>query len=318
MIRSMKKTSAVEAGSLIREYSPGRGVTGVDLDIEWGECYALLGRNGSGKSTLTRLLLGLERPDGGAIRVAGINPATKKHLSLLGSALDTSVHWDHLSGWNNAWFVASSYRLKRNEIERRLGDLFALADLSAQAHDPVSNYSFGMRRKLSLVEAICHEPQLLVLDEPTSGVDAYFTAELTKLIERRCRRGLTTWIAANDPEWVARVATRVAFMDDGKIICTGTIEELLKEVAPYQTIEATLTDDLTIGVPTATDVPKVRSFDRDGREIVVVTDDDPALVPKVMEWIVTGGGTIESVQVRKSSLRDVFLLKTGKELEEVA
>lgn len=310
--------TAIYARNLVREYASDRGVCGVDLDVQWGECFALLGRNGSGKSTLSRLLIGMEKPDSGELSVAGTSLLSLNgrqrvaHLRNLGIALDTSIHWSKLPGFSNAWFVAGSYGMSSEDMERKLNNLMDEAALSDQKGDNVSSYSFGMRRKLSIVEAICHDPRILVLDEPTSGVDVHFSDRLAEIIRERSSRNLTTWIASNDPEWVAEAATRVAFMDKGRMIASGTVAELLAEVAPYQEIKITLVAEESIP---PFDDPGIRSFDRSETGITVLAEEDPMLIPRLMEWIVVRGGKIESVQVRRSTLRDVFLLKTGEDLD---
>ncbi|MBN1291265.1 MAG: ABC transporter ATP-binding protein [Candidatus Latescibacteria bacterium] len=308
-------TTSIRIVNLTREYAPGRGVTGITLDIEPGECFAVLGRNGSGKSTLTRLLLGLERPDSGNITVLGNNSVyrSKDHLSNTGATLDTSIHWDRLSGWDNAFFVARNYRMPVKEIEHRLYNLFELADLTANAFDPVHTYSFGMRRKLSIIEALCHDPELLVLDEPTTGVDVQFQIKLSRLIKERTVKGFTTWISGNDPDWIAGVASRIAFMEFGKFIAAGTVDELIGEVAQFQEICVTINPPLEIPKPCNVDCS---SYMQTGNSITILVDKNPGLVPEMMDWIVSQGGKINKVEVRQSTLSDAFLLKTGRALEE--
>ncbi len=314
---SGSKEVAISARNLVREYEPGRGVCGVDVSVAWGECFALLGRNGSGKTTLSRLLTAEEKVDSGSLEVSGINVAQlrvaerQRHLASLGVAMDTSIHWQKLSGMDNAWFVGSTYGMAPEALEPRLAELFERAGLAEQAEDAVANYSFGMKRKLSLVEALAHDPQILVLDEPTSGVDAQFSSVLAELLESRRNAGKATWIASNDPEWVAQVASRVAFMDQGKIIAVGTVQELLDEVASFQEISVTLSTGESISHPGHAGV---QSFNQSEKQVTIVADDDPMLVPGLMQDIVEQGGTIRAVEVKRASLRDAFLMKTGRDL----
>lgn len=306
--------TVIHAKGLVREYAPGRGVCGVSLAIEQGECVALLGRNGSGKSTLTRLLLGLERASAGRLDVFGrpVGKGSRHHLGRLGIALDTSVHWEALSGRANARFIARSYGMAGREIEARLDELFALADLGSQAHEPVATWSFGMRRKLSLVEALCHEPDLLVLDEPTTGVDAHFLVALADLIRRRSGSGKTTWIASNDPDWVAGVASRVVFLDAGRVTTEGTVAELVAEVSPLLEVRVTLAAVRPIA---RFELPGLRSFEQDGVKLEALVERDRAAVPRLVEQIVAQGGEVQSVEVLGTTLREAFLLKTGRSLE---
>jgi ABC-2 type transport system ATP-binding protein len=307
--------NAVEARELVREYKPGRGVCGVSFSVKQGECFAVLGRNGSGKSTLARLILGLEKPHSGYLSVLGCekdggNP--RSCLSGIGAALDVAIHWEELSGRQNAYFMARMYGMGHDQAERRLVELFELAGLGGRAGEPVRSYSFGMRRKLSLIQALCHDPELLVLDEPTIGVDTHFLLILAEIVRSRSGAGHATWISGNDAEWIGGVSHRAAFLDSGRIAAMGTVEELVGEASPFQVVVTRLTKPALIPWP---DTEGLRSFEQSGETIQVILDKKPMLVPEVMNWIVTHGGAIGSVEVRNSTLKDVFLLKTGRALE---
>jgi len=308
--------NAVEARGLVREYKPGRGVCGVTFSVKEGECFGVLGRNGSGKSTLARLILGLEKPDSGSLFVMGCGMSGRglsPCLSRIGAALDDCVHWEDLSGWQNAYFVARMYGMKHDLVEKRLKELLDMADLGANAREPVRSYSFGMRRKLGIVQALCHDPDLLVLDEPTIGVDAHFLLVLTEIVRARSEAGRATWIAGTDAEWIGGLAHRAALLDSGSIAAMGTVEELIREVSPFQIVETRLAKAALIPMP---DVAGLQSFEQSGETVRIIVNPEPMLVPEVMNWIVSHGGEVGSVEVRKSTLKDVFLLKTGRALEK--
>jgi ABC-2 type transport system ATP-binding protein len=307
--------SIIETRQLVREYAPRRGVRDVTLSVEEGECVALLGRNGSGKSTLTRLLLGLERPQSGSLSVFGkAAPSGIRHsLQRMGVVFDSSVHWDALSGLQNGYFMARTYGIQPQEAERRLTDLFGRAGLRDQAEDAVSTYSYGMRRKLSIIQALCHDPDLLLMDEPTAGVDAHFLATLTDLIRQRCSRGKTTWIAGNDAEWIAGVATRVVFMDEARVTAQGSVEELVAKVSPLKEVRVTLEDFAAVPQLIA---DGIRSFSQEGNILTALMERDPDAMPRLVEWVVSRGGKVRNIEVMGSSLRDAFLLSTGKTLEK--
>ncbi len=310
----MEPTTVIEAHDLVRQFAPSRGVCGVSLSIPRGETYALLGRNGSGKTTLTRLLVALARPAAGRLTVLGcrLDAGDRSHLRRCGAALDRSVHWPALTGRQNAAFVARSYGMSAPEVAASLTELLRIADLADRADDPVATYSFGMRRKLSIVEALCHEPELLVLDEPTAGVDAHFLSRLARLIRRRSEAGRTTWLASNDPDFCADVATRVAFMDDGRIVAEGTTEQLLAELAPTREVRVRLRGPADLPAPP---LAGVRAFRQDDHEVTAVLDDDRELVGGLIQWIVSTGAELRAVDVRHSTLRDAFLLRTGKTID---
>jgi len=306
--------NAIEAHNLVREYKPGRGVCGVTLSVGRGECFGLLGRNGSGKTTLTRMLLGMEKPASGILHVLGegLEKGSRNHLGRIGVSLDTSIHWERLSGWQNAYFTARSYGLSRDAVEARLDELFALADLRQCSHDPVRTYSFGMRRKLSHLQALCHDPELLIFDEPTGGVDAHFCRSLGDLVGQRTGCGLTTWIAGNDPDWLSGVATRIAFMASGRICAEGTVEDLVGEVSPLQEVRIVLEKSPPLPFPA---MPGVRSVVQGATEVTTLLERDPRLVADLVAWIAANGGVIKNLDVKRATLRDAFLLKTGRELD---
>lgn len=294
------------------EYAPGRGVRGVSLAVGPGECCAVLGPNGSGKTTLTRLVLGLLRPAAGRVVVLGadVGAGSRAHLGRTAASLDSAAHWDTLSGWDNAWFAARARGLDPARSRAALGALFERAGLADQAGDPVRHYSFGMRRKLDLVGALCADPELLVLDEPTAGVDAEFQLELAEIVAERGRAGRATWVSGNDPEWVAGVAGRVVFLDRGEKVAEGSVSELLAALSPLRELDLVVSGGRRWQPP---DIPGVAGFDQDGDRLRLLLEADD-LVPRVLEHLAAQGAAVRSLEVRRCSLRDAFLRATGKAL----
>ena len=304
----------VRARNLSKEHSPGRGVRGIDLSLEPGECLGFLGPNGSGKTTLTALLPGLLRPDQGQLLVLGadLSRGGRPPLARLGVLLETDPHWDDLSGLSNARFTARAHGLAGPDLAARLARLFEEAGLGPQAGDRVGNYSFGMRRKLSLVQALVHEPDLLVLDEPTAGVDAGFMVRLSALIRERTGQGLATWIASNDPDWLAGAADRIIFLDQGRIVAQGSLEELTAGVSPLVEVRLVLDGFIELTLP---DLVGLRSWAQKGDTLTALLERDRSLVPRLVEAVVKAGGGIRSLEVAGPTLKDVFLLATGRTLE---
>lgn len=306
---------AIRARRLERLYPNGRGLRGASLEIAEGECYALLGRNGSGKTTLLRLLLGLEVPTGGELSVLGrsLERGTGPPRRRMAAVLDTSAHWEGLTGRQNAYFAARSYGLPRRAAERRLAELFEPADLSRVVDEPVETFSYGMRRKLSLVQALCPEPELLVLDEPSAGLDAHFQGKLAELIAQRCGKKQTTVVASNDPEWSAAAATRIGLMHAGRVVREGTVDELVAEVSSFREAKIVLTSPLPVGVP---ELPGLHSLEQNGCEVTALLEPDPAVVPRLVGWLVERGADVQALEVERATLRDAFLAVTGEALRE--
>jgi ABC-2 type transport system ATP-binding protein len=307
--------NVIEMDGLVREYGTGRGVRGVSLTVQRGECFALLGRNGCGKSTLTRLIMGLEDNYSGFLRILGcdVGGGSREYLKKTGYVMDKSIHWEDLSGWENAWFFAKRYKMPEGAIECRLKELFEMADMMKRARDPVREYSYGMRRKLALIEAFAHNPELLVMDEPTTGVDPRFTGRMAEMIRCRTADGLSTWVAGNDPDWISGINTRLAFMDSGRILAIGTEQGFIKALSPYQKVSVSLSRSVNIPAPPQA---VVISFDQSDTELTIIIEQNPGFIPDIMEWIVSHGGEVSDLQVRGGTLREAFLLKTGEMLEQ--
>jgi len=305
----------IDADSLTCEYAPQRGVRDVSLTVEAGQCVALLGRNGSGKTTLTRLLLGLRRPDAGRLSVLGcpVDAGGREHLRRCGAVLDRSVHWEALSGRQNAWFAARSYGVAASDATARIDELLTAADLGDRADDPVATYSYGMRRKLDVVCAMIHQPDLLLLDEPTAGLDPQFLLRLTERLRRRSEQGRTTWLAGNDVDFAAELADRVVFLDAGAVVADAPPADLLAELDATQEVRIQLARPHGIAAP---QIPGVRSFAQNGEAVEAVLEGGPAAVEKLIAWVVARGGELRTVEVRSPTLRDAFLLRTGKTIED--
>ena len=160
--------------------------------------------------------------------------------------------------------------------------------------------------------ALCGKPDLMILDEPTTGIDVQFLEKLSELIQVQIRTGMTCWITGNDPDWIAKIAGRVAFLDKGRILAQGSVKDLIREVSPFQRVEIVLAGAAEINL--SPHFGGLHSLHRRGEVFTALLDDDPKLVPDLIHWIVSRGGAIKSLEVRKSTLRDAFLLKTGETL----
>ena len=305
---------SIYARDLRKEYAKGRGVTGIDLEVSCGECLCILGRNGSGKTTIARLILGLDRPDSGTLLAFGRDCGKRRPpFELIGAVIDTSTHWDALTGRENAHFASRAYGVPPPVSDGRLRRLLRIADLEEQADDPVSTYSYGMRRKLSFIQALCSDPRLLLLDEPTIGMDSQFLIQLRDIILARTHSGKCTLITSNDPDWCADVATRIAFIEKGAISAMGTVEDLTAEVGSTQEMTVQLQNYAVLKRP---EIEGIRSFNQSGKDVIALLDQNPAIISSLISALESGGAIVHTIAIKQSSLKDAFLLKTGKVLAQ--
>jgi ABC-type multidrug transport system ATPase subunit len=301
----------IVAESLIRRHRNGRGIDGVSLTLRAGQCLAALGSNGSGKTTLTRLVAGLDRSDQGRLFVLG-EPACPRPRHLrkrCGVALDTPAHWETLSGRENLYFFARQYGLSRPHLAQRAGQLLDEADLAAQADDPVASYSFGMRRKLSIIEAMIHDPDLLILDEPSAGVDVAFVDHLVRWIRTRCDSGKTTWVADNDPDWLSRAATQAILLSGGRVEAEGPVRELMRSVGARHRIEIRLEKPGLEGVPR---IAGIFEFHCEETIVTTQTNGDPGLPVELLGWITSHGGRIRAMEIHEVTLREALAQRAAR------
>ena len=308
--------SALEAENITLLYrSSGRGVTGVSLAVGRGEIFGLLGPNGSGKTTLLRVLSTALAPDSGAFRVGGVDGLgeRRKARAGLGLVMDRPTHYGDLSGWANAYFFARAYGMEEGEAKRVLAELFEYFGLAEYRDDKAKTYSYGMSKKLALIEAMVHEPGLLLLDEPSLGLD--YTSQLAyqKRIRDLAGAGAGVVLASNQVDEVEALCDRVAFLYRGELVAEGTPEELVSSLRGVKRIVATLRNPVEYeGLGEVAGVERVAP---EGRDLVIHCEDKPGIVAEVVAGLVRADGDITDLAVRRPNLEDVFVKLTGEALK---
>jgi ABC-type multidrug transport system ATPase subunit len=306
---------ALEAEDITRLYeSSGRGVEGVSVTVAPGEVFGLMGPNGSGKSTLLRVLSTAIAPDTGSLRVGGADSLKEKRKvrARMGLMVDRPTHYADLTGRANAYFFARLYGIERTKAEGVISELFDFFDLAEYADDRVKTYSYGMGKKLALVEALAHGPEVLLLDEPSLGLD--YTSQLAyqRKIRELAAAGVAVLLASNQVDEVESLCDRAAFLHRGKILAEGTPEELVSSVEGVRRVVATLRNPVEYGP-----IESVQGVERvvpEGRDLVVHCAERPGLVADVVTGIVDAGGDIVNLSVEKPNLEDVFVKLAGEAL----
>ncbi|MFX1480628.1 MAG: ABC transporter ATP-binding protein, partial [Promethearchaeota archaeon] len=195
----------------------------ISLSFHTGEIHVLLGPNGSGKSTLIKILTQLLPSSKGKIKyndnlLKNSNNELKKEIGVL---FDHIAHFEQLTGYENAWFFASSYGVPQEDIKSQLDYYFKWIELWDKKDDPVRTYSYGMRRKLALIEALVHNPTILLLDEPSMGLDYQSRISLYNTLRKLASQGMAIIIASNDVNETAFLANKVSMLSNGKLIVSG-------------------------------------------------------------------------------------------------
>ena len=310
--------NGIEVEGLVREFKKGpRAVDGIDLTVAPGEIYGFLGPNGAGKSTTVHMLTTLLPPTAGTARVAGHDvvregPAVR---DAIGVALQEAALDPFLTAREHMRLQAGMHGLTRTEAERRGDELIERVGLADAADRKVGGYSGGMRRRLDLALALVHEPRILFLDEPTTGLDVQSRTALWDEVTRLSQQhGVTVFLTTQYLEEADALAQRVAIIDVGKIVADGTPDALKAEIG-RPTVEA---------VPTEVEQrDAMRSvLERFGTQtaagpgaVAVRLDDGTEELAEVVRALDGAGIRVANLEIHAPTLDDVFLAKTGKRLE---
>ncbi len=220
-------TPALQLKGLVKNFDRP-AVDGLDLTVRTGEFYALLGPNGAGKTTTLRIVAGLLRPDAGQVTVLGIDAladpiAAKRDIAWVS---DEPMIYDKLTPFEFLEFVAGLWSIPAEVAEARARELIGLLGLESHAHERCQGFSKGMRQKIALAGALVHEPRLLILDEPLTGLDAGSARQVKALLSERVRDGVSVILTTHILEVAERMAERIGVIDRGRLIAEGTLEDL--------------------------------------------------------------------------------------------
>jgi ABC-2 type transport system ATP-binding protein len=308
--------AAIEANGLERTFDGEvRAVDGVDLDIPPGEIYAFLGPNGAGKTTTVRMLTTLLRPTAGTAQVAGHDVVSEagEVRRAIGVALQEAALDPLMTGRELIRLQATLHGLPRREGNRRADALLERVDLVDAADRQVGTYSGGMRRRLDLASALVHEPRVLFLDEPTTGLDPVSRRAIWQEVSRLNQEGTTVFLTTQYLEEADRIADRVGIIDFGRIVAEDTPGRLKAQIGrPYLAIR--LTDDAESHAEQVVARFGKPLPSKDGA-VLVELERGAAEIAPVVRALDQAGLTLESLDLVEPSLDDVFLAKTGHHLE---
>jgi ABC-2 type transport system ATP-binding protein len=230
---------AVETRGLTRDFGSVRAVAGIDLAVPTGSFYGFLGPNGAGKSTTIKCLTGLLRPSSGTMRILGLDPLTEPVAvkRRIGVVPEDLALFDRLTADETLAFIGQIHGLPHDTMRSRSEDLLELMDLKHAAGTLVTDFSHGMRKKLSLAAALLPAPRLLFLDEPFEGIDAVASRQIKELLQSFVSRGGTIFLTSHILEIVERLSTHIGVIAQGRLVTQGSIEELRARGGSGQTLE---------------------------------------------------------------------------------
>jgi len=312
---------AADVCLMVRDVSKRFGdrvaVDGVSFKVHGGEIYGLLGPNGAGKTTLLSMIAGILEPDSGEISIDGLNALNPRTRRRVGYCPQDPIVYDNLTGLENMMFYAGLHGLSGGHVKRRCRELLDQMGLGEYAGRRVKTYSGGMKKRLSFAITLIGDPEILLLDEPTTGMDPRIRRSVWESILRLKEEGKTIILATHYMEEADELSDRVAIMDLGKIVAEGSPEGLKNRYGPKAVIDVELSKP---AIEPEAMIEKIKPYASgdgvmygDGKLRVHV--DDPDIVsPRIVSELVRMGVGLKTLKITTPTLEDVFLRLTGRRL----
>jgi ABC-2 type transport system ATP-binding protein len=318
VLHAVGTDAAVRTNGLVRRFGSTRAVDGLDLCVRRGEIYGFLGPNGAGKSSVVRILCTLLRPTSGSATVAGIDVSDDPQSVRvrIGVALQEAALDDRQTGRELLVLQGRLYGLRAAHIRMRVGEVLDLVDIGAAIDRRIGTYSGGMKRRLDLAAALVHDPEILFLDEPTTGLDPHSRAAVWSEVARLNRElGMTIFLTTQYLDEADTLADRVGIIASGHLVAEGT-PTTLKHSVGHDVIVADVEGDRAGALDALRAVEGIEpAWNADGT-LAVNTPDGAAALGTVAMTLGRAGLQIKSLTMRTPSLDDVFMATTGSRIQE--
>ena len=310
----VSSTAAVSARAVIKRFGERTAVAGVDFDVEPGICFGFLGPNGAGKTTSMKMIYGLATVDSGELSVLGMDANTERRRikSRLGVVpQETNLDGD-LTVRENLLQQARYFGIDSAKAEERAAELLEFSLLSDRADERIHSLSGGMKRRLLISRALMGDPELVVLDEPTTGLDPQARLAVWGALGRLRRRGVTLLLTTHYMEEAERLCDRLVIMDEGRIVTEGRPAELVRTHVGREVLELKLDEGCDAERLVASLDGRIQGHELSERTLMLYADD----AETVLEQLDHDTFPTESALVRRATLEDVFLRLTGRSLRE--
>ena len=313
-----EEMTILEVKGITKRYGDDLAVDDVSFHLEEGETYGLLGPNGAGKSTTIEMIAGISSPDSGEVLVDGVehNPSNRKSKGLIGFVPQEVAVYQELSARDNLRFFSRMYGLSRGEARKRADEVLETVGLADRGKDAVSTYSGGMTRRLNIGVGLLHRPRLLILDEPTVGVDPQSRNAILDSVRSLAREGMSVLYTTHYMEEAERLCDRIGILEGGRLRAEGTQRELVAQVGENDTVLVDLGTRAEGFADLLRGIDAVREVMVEGERVRLLAEDARDCLPLVMKVLAGGGADIRSVSVQEPDLETVFLALTGKALRE--
>lgn len=304
----------VEIKNLYKHYGKFVALDHLNLSIEKGELFGFVGPNGAGKTTTMRIISGLLRADGGEAQIAGINALcdSQSLKRKIGYMPDFFGVYDNLKAIEYMEFYASIYGITGDKANKLCMELMDLVNLSDKAEFYVDSLSRGMKQRLCLARSLVHNPELLILDEPASGLDPRARFEMKGILKNLHDMGKTIIISSHILSELAEMCTTIGIVDRGKMVTKGTVDEIIKKLNTSNPLKIHVVENVENAVTLIKENPLVQNLSIDGADLTVSFEGDEAQEAELLTKLIKGDVKIASYMRETGNLEEVFMMVTAK------
>jgi ABC-2 type transport system ATP-binding protein len=315
-VGNLASRSVLNVAKLTKYYGKFKALDSVSFTVDKGWVYGYLGPNGAGKTTTIRIMLGLLKPDQGEIQIAGENPSMNPvhALQIVGYAPELPTLQTFFTGEQLLDFMGRMFGLSAQTRKERTRQLLDLVGLKEWGKNKIGNYSKGMVQRLSVALALVNDPMVLIMDEPTIGMDPEATAHFRSLFTNLSKEGKTIFISSHLLDEVQRICTHVGMINKGKIVFTGPIEQVLEAFTQQWVVEAELETVTETVVSSLKKLDFVEDVKVDGNKLMVTLKEKKDMRGEISSEIFKQKGVLLSLNLHKITLEDAYLraLKGGQ------
>lgn len=308
----------IEVKNLKKSFQKKTVVDGISFEIEEGSVFGLLGPNGAGKSTTISMLCGLLKPDAGEIKIGGVDllHQTKKGKKLIGFVPQDIALYPAMTARENLFFWGRMYGLKGKELKSNVEQILKLFELHDRANEKIANYSGGMKRRINIAAAMIHKPRFLLMDEPTVGIDPQSRNNILELITKVSREGMTILYSSHYMEEIEQICSRMVVMDKGKILLSGTSEQIKDSASKYQVIQVGFKGDSEPVEDALSSYTEIEKFQVKDSTALLYFKKDAYYLEDCIAFFKSKDIPVVSINVQQTNLETAFLELTGKRLRD--
>jgi len=302
----------IKLENVIKYYKAFPAVNDISFEIGKGEVFGFIGPNGAGKTTTIKMLATLMLPSEGKLTIGGYDVVTQPYevRRIIGYMPDSFGVYEDLLAWEYLDYFAALYHLNPTQRKRAIDDVLELTDLTIKRNAQVMSLSRGMKQRLCLAKTLLHDPAVLLLDEPASGLDPHARIEIRELIRELCRMGKTVLVSSHILTELADFCTSIGIIEAGRVLAAGRIDEITEKLAGNVMIEITVKGDTAITLDVLAERPEVKRATCDGRTIHAEYAGQADEIDELLEYLINRGVRVLSFARTEANLEDIFLKVT--------